>query len=457
MIWNVLKPVKWTLAPVALLGCWQAQAMTLSEALNRAKDHDPLVPYSLALYSADKEQGAQISGNRLPSLSLDGSYAKNQTESESEFFPPVDEDYVSHAYGISARQALYRYDWSALGEHADALDEKAELGLLDRKQKFLIRVAERYFAVLDAQEGLRLAKSEAKAIAESLEDTRRRHEVGLVPGTDLKEAQARDDLAKARLILAQQELDSAKDALDESTGNGYVRLPSLPEASDLPPMEQKALDAWLEKVVANNPELQDLRQEVVVAEAQAKQAKSGLLPRLDAVASYREDDTSESPVGSQRNDTRIGVELTVPIYQGGIQRARNREALARQEAAEANLKRIEAEVRRQARQQYRELQAAYAQANALKLAVTSARAAEEATRNGYKAGTRTITDVLNARSALISAQRDYASTRYQLLLGRMQLKQLSAELGLDDFASVDRLLRVAENDDEADATAEEEQ
>ncbi|MGB1580987.1 MAG: TolC family protein, partial [Nevskiales bacterium] len=273
-------------------------------------------------------------------------------------------------------------------------------------------------------------------------DTRRRHEVGLVPGTDLKEAKARDDLAKARLILARQELESAQDALDESTGNGRVGLPVLPEDSELPAMEQASMESFLNKVVANNPELLDLRQEVAVAEAQAKQSKSGLLPRLDAVASYREEDTSDSRVGSLRDDKRVGVELTVPLYQGGIQRARERESVAMLEAAQSNLRRIEAERRREARQQYRAVEAAYAQASALKLAVESARAAEEATKNGYQAGTRTITDVLNARSALISAQRDYASTRYDLLLQRMQLKRMTAELNEQDFAVVDALLQM---------------
>ncbi|MGB1580988.1 MAG: TolC family protein, partial [Nevskiales bacterium] len=155
MTWNVLKPAKWALAPTLLLGCWQAQAMTLSDAYDRAVKHDPLVPYSIALYKAEKERGAQVSGNRLPTVTADGNYTQTDTDSQSQFFGNFSEKSKSHAYGVSLRQPLFRYDWKALGDHADALDEKAEVGVIDRKVRFRIRVAERYFGVLNAQDALR--------------------------------------------------------------------------------------------------------------------------------------------------------------------------------------------------------------------------------------------------------------------------------------------------------------
>lgn len=440
MIWNRSKS---TISVVAgLLLAQSVQAMTLNEALDRAVKHDPLVPYSLALYAADQELGRQVTGQLRPSVSLTGNYTDNDAESESMFFGNFTEGYKSNSFGLNARQALYRYDWSARGNHADALNAMAEIGQLRRKNAYIVRIAERYFAVLNAQDALRLAESEANAFAESLADTRKRHEVGLVPGTDLKEAQARNDLAQARLILARQQVLTAQDALDETTGNGHVPLPVLPVDVALPALQPKDIDAWVKKALETNVDVQQARKDLTVAEAQLREARAELMPRLDAVASYRDEDNSESRVGSQRTDKRLGLELTVPIYQGGIQRARTREAVARLDAATANLRRMEGETERLARQQYRELEAAYAQEAALKLAVASAKAAEEATRHGYKAGTRTITDVLNARSAMISAQRDYSRTRYDLLLGRMQLKQLTAELDRPDFAEVDGLLKM---------------
>ncbi len=421
-----------------------AHAMSLSKALDLALKHDPLVPLSDATYEADLQLGKQVSGNRLPVVSIDGNVSRHENESESQFFGNFEEGYTSKGASINARQPVVRLDWFAKGRHADALTAQAESANTERKMIYGVRLAERYFAVLVAQDELALAKAEAQAIGESLSDTKKRHEVGLVPGTDLKEAQARDDLAKARIILERQKLLSAQDALNESTGNGYVSLPVLPADVKIPPLNPADMNLWVNKARKANPAVLQAREAVVVAESQSAAASADLFPTLDAVASYRYEDGSESRVGSKRKDGRVGLELSIPIYQGGIKRARSRESQARLEVAQADLARIVAETDSQTRQQYRQVETGYAQVRALELAVVSATAAEEATRNGYQAGTRTITDVLNARSAVISAQRDLSRTRYDLLLGRMQLKQITAELAPEDFAAVDLLLQASE-------------
>lgn len=432
---------------LAMAGClatMPVQAMTLSKALELSIDHDPAVPLAIATYDAEKELGRQVSGTLLPSVSATGGYTYHDNESQSQFFGNFEESYDSFNAGIEARQPLLRMDWFARRRQSDALDAKAEAGQDDRKYRHFIRIAGRYFDVLIAQEELRLAQAEAEAIGESLADTRKRHEVGLVPGTDLKEAKARDDLARARLILARQQLSTAQDALDESTGNGYVALPSLPAEAVLPLLEPADIQVWVARASERNTNVVLAREQVNIAKSEADSASAELMPSVDAVAGYRHEDSSDSRIGSERDDTRIGLELSVPIYQGGVKRARSREAQARLAVAQADYDRILLETVRQVRQQYRELEAAYAQARALELAVASATAAEEATRNGYQAGTRTITDVLNARSAVISAQRDYSQTRYNLLLGWLQLKQLTSELDVADFERIDRILRKQE-------------
>lgn len=419
------------------------QAMTLSEALQRSVEHDPAVPLSMATYEAEKQLGTQVTSALRPSIGLDGIIARNRNQNESQFFGSFEETYNNYGAGITARQSLLRFDWKARKNQATALDNQADAGLLNRKMILFVRVAERYFAVLNARQQLALVQAEARAVAESLEDTQKRYDVGLIPGTDLKEALARNDLASARMILVRQQLATARDALDESTGHGHAELPELPEDVPLPALQPASVEVWVQRVRQNNPEVLLAKQAVVVAESQAQTARSDIMPSIDAVASYRHDDSSDSRIGSERDDARIGLELYVPIYQGGIGHARIRELNARLQAAQANHQRIQAEVERETRQKFRELLAAYAQVKALAQVVASATAAEQATKNGYEAGTRTITDVLNASSAVISAKSNYAQTRHNLLLDRLRLKQLAAELKLEDFVEVDSLMKAS--------------
>jgi outer membrane protein len=418
-----------------------AQAMTLSEALQRASQVDPTVPGSLALYDAEREVGRQERGTRLPSVSFTAGYDRAKTEASFPFATaPEEESYHSSGAALVARQPLFRLDWFARGARAQALDAQADLGLQDRKLQLLRRVAERYFGVLVAQDDLAQAEAEARAVRESLEDTRKRYEVELVPGTDLKEAQARDDLAQARLLSARRALETARDALDEITGNGRAALPQLAEPVAFPPLAPAGVEAWVAAAGQQSPRIAQARQALVIAEANHRSRQSEAAPTVDLVARISHDDSTDYSLGQESDDRRIGLELNVPLYAGGINSSRIRAAEANRRIAEAELKRLTLETERETRQLFRQVQTAYDEVSAFEKSLASALTAERATRAGYDAGTRTITDVLDAKSRVVQARRDLNGTRYNLLLSLLQLKQTVGNLSEQDFAEIDRLL-----------------
>jgi TolC family type I secretion outer membrane protein len=423
------------------LGCaLPAQAMTLSEALQRASQHDPTVPGSLALYDSEREAGKQERGTRLPSLSVNAGYDRANTEADFPFGTAPEERYNSWSAALVARQPLFRLDWFARGERATALDAQADISLRDRTQQLLQRVADRYFAVLVAQDNLLLAEAEARSVRESLEDTRKRYEVELVPGTDLKEAQARDDLAQAQLLSARRNLDTARDALNEITGAGGTVLPALPEQVSFPPLTPARADDWVAAAREQSPRIALARQAVAVAEADRKSRQSESMPTVDLVAQVAHDDSTDYSLGQERDDSRIGLELNVPLYAGGINSSRLRQAEAGLRIAESELKRITLETERETRQFFRRVQTAYDENHAFEKSLVSALAAQQATSAGYDAGTRTITDVLDAKSRVVQSRRDLNNTRYNLLLTLLQLKQTVGTLSEKDFAEIDRLL-----------------
>lgn len=417
-----------------------AQAMTLSEALARAAQNDPTVPLALATYDAERENGRQERGSLLPNVSASGRYNLASTEAEFPFASAPREKYNELSASLTARQPLFRLDWFARGDRARALDEQADINQRDRTLQLFRRVADRYFGVLIAQDQLALAEAESKAVRESLEDTRKRFEVDLVPGTDLKEAQARDDLAEARLLSARRGLENTREALDEITGAGRTPLPQLPERVTFPPLLPAASETWVAAAREQNPRIARAKQAVIIAKSNHKSRRSELLPTLDLVAGAGYDDSTDYSIGQKREDARVGVELNVPIYTGGINSSRVRQADANLRVAEADLNRVTLETERETRQLYRQVQTAFDENRAFEKSLASAAAAEKATRAGYDAGTRTITDVLDAKSRVVQARRDLNTTRYNLLLALLQLKQSSGSLSEKDFVEIDRLL-----------------
>jgi len=381
-----------------------AAAMTLGEALQRAAGHDPSVASAQALYDAESEAGELDRGTLRPVLSASGKYEYARTESDGVFGAATDK-YNSWSTQLQASQPLFRLDWFARGDRADARDALAEINLADRRQQLLRRVAERYFGVLNAQDQVGQAVAEANAVRESLEDTRKRYEVELVPGTDLKEAQARDDLAQARLLA----------------------------------------DEWIRAAHDSSPRIASARQNVIVAEADRRSRVSDAAPTLDLVASAGRDDSSDYMFGQEVDDARVGVQLSVPLYAGGVVQAAKRQASAQLRFAQAELIRVSLETERQTRQLFNQVQTAYVEVDAYGRALGSAQSAETATRAGYEAGTRTITDVLDAQSRTVQARLNYDNTRYSLLLSLLQLKEAVGRLSEKDFAEIDRLLQYPAN------------
>lgn len=421
-----------------------AQALTMSEALTAAFNTDPVAAAALAERDAGIEVGVQERATRLPQVNAIGRMTTTDSRvGTTPFGPGYKERYNGWDASVQLRQPLFRYDFLARGRRADAQDQLAEMSFVARSQALMARVAERYLGVLQAQNEMTLAEAEAEAVAKSLGDTQKRYDVQLIAGTDLKEAQARNDLAQAQLLTAKQNVAAARDALDESTGRGYEPLGVLSENTVLPALTESSPESWLKLARIHSPSLLQAQAQLEVAQANVSSQRSSALPSLDFVASHGRQDDSDSRVGIAGENTAYGIELTVPIFASGANVSRIRQAQASLRSATAERDRVSRELSRETQRLVRDVQTAQAQANAYARAAESAAAAEQATRYGYEAGKRTIVDVLNAQSSTVQARRTLDQSRYDVLLKTLQLKQQVGILTPQDIAAIDTLLSPA--------------
>ncbi len=417
--------------------------MMISEAFDLATEHDPAIPQSLAIYEADSRRGRQVTGTRLPQINAVGEALRSHSEVEGgEFFLGQRAEDTGNRYSASleVRQPLYRRDWRARGRQASALDSQAEVGREDRIQRLILRVAERYFAVLEEEENLSLARAEQESLRKALQDTRNRHEAGRVAATDLHEARARFDMARARAMRADSALQSAREALHEITRNGFAELPRLSSEAPLPELEPAEAEQWLELAREHSLVLREARQQEEIASAELAARKNDYSPRLDALAGFRYSDSTDFMDGQKREERLVGLELTVPIYQGGSARAARSEASFRHEAARAQLSRATLETERRVRQLHRNVLADRAQVEAAEQSVLSARTAREATATGYREGTRTILDMLDAEARLTDARRDEVQARFAYLLNLLNLRYEAGLLEPGHVRTLDNLL-----------------
>ena len=403
-----------------------------------ALEADPQYQAAIEAHNAALEVIPQSRAALLPNIAITGDVSRNRFDPRKS----GDTTYsTNQTYSVGLRQPLYQRErWLQL-EQADNRVVQADATLLAAQQDLLLRVATRYFLVLGAQDNLAFVEADKDAIARTLDQAKQRFDVGLAAITDTLEAQARYDIAVSDAINADRLLDDTREALRELTGE----LPVAPEVlkAEIPLLAPEPVDqdTWVSAAVEQNPLMLAARAATAVAKQEIQVQNSGHYPTVDMVADYSYRDTEFggfTPL--ERNDSAIGVQLNLPLYQGGLVSSQTRQSRYQyNEAREEQLKQLRA-TERQTRDNYRGVISGISKVEALQHAVLSNEKAVEAAETGFEVGTRAIVDVLDAQRELLRARRDYARSRYDYLLDTLRLKQAAGILHETDLIQMNQWL-----------------
>jgi outer membrane protein len=350
-------------------------------------------------------------------------------------------------------QSLFNWtNWSRLAS-ARATAASADSNYDAASQALFVRTATAYFNILTAQDQLAFAQANEKALARQLDQAEQRFEVGLSAITDVHNARANHDSSVAQVILSQNNVDNAREALTQIIGKDFGDLKKLREALPLEKPSPAGLQQWVDIALKENPSLASARYLVDAAERDIGTARSGHYPTLSAsivrtdtpgwgtsTQSFAGDTFGPFHGNSVSGNTTIGITLNVPIFSGGLVSSQVRQAVFQRDAAQD-----QAEVQRRAviantRNAYRAVIAGISEVEATKQAVVSAQSSLDATQAGFEVGTRTIVEVLQIQEQLFQAQSNYSQARHQFVLSGLQLKQAAGTISGKDIEAVNALL-----------------
>lgn len=421
-----------------------ASADTLLEVYQRAAENDPQLRQAEAAYQAVEQTKSQARARLLPQLTATAGLSRERQEienSNSPLFQPGTFNSTTKSYSLNLNQALYRRDYFVSLRQADAAIGQALANYDAEWQNLVVRTADLYFNVLAAADDLEFARAEKNANQRLFEQIKQRFEVGLIAITDVHESQAAYDLAVAREIAAETRLAISREELRETTGYSPATLATLRETIPLLTPEPADMTVWLENAGRQNLSFIAAQFAVDAAREEMKLRRAGHYPTLDAVASYGYSDVGAGRFGaSESYDSSIGLQLRLPLYEGGGTSARVREGQYRLIQAKEALEQQRRAVDRQTRSAYLNVLDNISSVNALKQARISSESALEATEAGYEVGTRTIVDVVQSRRNLFDAQRNYARTRYDYILSILRLRQAAGLLEVKDIEEINRWL-----------------
>ena len=413
-------------ASLAFAGAGQAES--LKSALAKAYENSGVLAQNQALLNAADESVVAAAGALLPAVQASISQSYRKTEGVSDISD-------STSFSISARMPIYDFGRGQLGiDLAKEAVAGTRLQLASIEQSVLLNAIEAFMQYRQATELVRLRENNLKVIDQELRAANDRFEVGEITRTDVAMAEA----AKAQSLSA---LAQARGDLERSTEAYMMAVGSKPNSPDAPvnlPSLPASASAAKAAAAKGHPDVLAAQSQVKQAEIRLAQAEANAMPSISLSGSLsRSDQTSLNMTSS----AHLGVEATIPLYQGGQIDSGVRQATAQLSSAKSALRVAVLNSDLQVGSAYARLTVARANMQATEQQIAAAQIAFDGLREEAKLGARTTLDVLNAEQNLLDAKanRVIASTEvvnatYAVVaaLGQLSAKGLGLQVDLFD-------------------------
>jgi len=411
-------------------------AADLNEIYQLSLANDAELAAAKAKRNAGSYQVSLARAALLPQITI----GATQVDSETEVSGAPTSKIETLSYNATINQTLFNLNSWYTYQAASAGGDASDLEYVLSEQQVILRSAEAYFNVLRAKENLDTAQAEEKAVKRQLEQTQQRFEVGLIAITEVHEAEASYDLSYANLIGQEAALDISYEALEQITGQRFEQLSHLQADVEFSSPE-KVVNEWVNAGLSKYAGIKLAQEGVNSAEYSRKAGWSNYAPQVNAQWSYTDGEQAFGTTVVDGATTTLALTATIPLFAGGSNYAKAKQAAAQSTEASANLDLQQRTVKNNIRSLYRQVETDVLIVKARKRATVSSKSALEATETGYQVGTRNIVEVLNAQRNLFGAQRDYANARYDYIINLLNLKFYAGSLGETDIQALNAWLK----------------
>jgi len=419
---------------------------------NEALRHDALLSSATIQNQATQELIDQGLSLLLPNISAQGSYT--DLENSRKFNTPISNvllsgakaDYQNYEYGVVVRQPIFNY--ASYNRYKQNLVQTSlsDKQLLWSQQDLIYRVVKLYFETLQASDEIDLLQAQRKEIFAQLAEAEAMFNAGLVSITDVNETKTKAALIEVQQLNALQLFKIKKREFETITGSLPGKLNKLNPVITFTEVENKA-EEWIDIAIENNLDLQIRRDEVKIADREIDIRAGDRFPTIDAFASRsRSWDSGGYPYGTTKNQGNkqfsdaIGIEINIPIYEGGFRSSRVREGKLLKLKLQEDEEYLERQVKLAVRENFLHLQTNFAEIVAYDVALKSAKLTLDSTNLGFKAGLRNSIDVLRAQQVYFDAEKDILDNKYDYLMNLINLKFSVGMLTKQDIIEINKYL-----------------
>lgn len=428
------------------LAAQPGQTETLREALAQAYRTNPTLQGARAELRATDEGVPLAKAEGRPDAGINGTYTENihrDVVTQPGFFGGT--GFVSPHRSVAGQASLNVpiYRGGTVRNSIRSAKERVAAGentLRGTESSVFSEAVAAYLDVIRDSAIVTLNQQNVDALGVNLKASSDRFEVGDLTRTDVAQSDSRLALARANLESSRAQLIASKERYLQVIGSAPDDLENPPALPGLPATPEDAVAIALK----NNPDLLASRDLINAAHYETNAAKGQIAPRVSGFVTGSYNDYLGSERASnllsfypgQTKSAAAGVEVTIPLYQGGRPGALARQSAARESQAMERSIETERSVIAQTRSAYASWQAAVLTIESTRKAVDSAQLSLEGVKAENSAGTRTILDILdaqrdllNAQVELVTAQRNAYVAAFTLLaaMGHAEAR----DLGLD--------------------------
>lgn len=416
-------PVCLATVVVLILQPQAATALNLENILSLAIENDAQFQAETFDAQAQKAEGWRSVAGLGPSLIATGKYMssrdslKPDTETDAEADNKV-AYFAENEISIELQQPLIDMEKINMARRGNREMVLADLMNKKSREDLIIRVYERYYDILSAQENLKLAQTESKALEKQVQTAKEKFELGYGTITDQYDSEARYHISQATEVARKAQLDDAREAMTELIDIEIVEdLKALPQDSPLPAMERD-IEYWLRLALNNNTDLKMQQLQAETALLNLRAAQSRFLPTLKMFAEYTRSNPDDGlfGYGEERSEADIGLKVQMDLLAGGTDTAAAFAAKKRSSAARQRIEQTRRSVSRSVKSIWESLHSTHELVVAYEKAALASEKALQSTEAGYQEGVKVLLDVLNAQREYFTSKSQYQNARYDYMV-----------------------------------------
>lgn len=401
-----------------------AESDSFVMSIQAALRNNPRTMAAAAQLKASQERDPQSLSQLLPTVDMSANRTHTRTEWSGGHLSSD-----PFALGVTVTQNLFNQKALVGLRQTRPFIASYEYDLHAVIQGVFLDTASAIVDLLQFMEVARLASNNRDLLKHHLQATRSRFDVGEITRTDVSQAESRLAVAEANLVRAGNAVAVGRARFRELTGE------LVPEGLHLPGFREGLMEATLTELQARidaRPELVAARLRLQLATEEIEMKRAGHYPTVGLTAKASRSWNDESIAGVDVvNRYSMDLGLSMPIYAGGLVASQVTEALARKEAQEAEVERLQRTMTKEVEAALLDLQSAKAANLALTTGLRAANEALDGVEREHHVGTRTALDLLDAQNEAFSAQTELAKSRFGIVLSQFRLLYSMGQLTVD--------------------------